>query len=1364
MKKRFLFLILIIGLLLGCPNNEVKSFEVTFDSNGGSGSMGALTVKEGYSVKLSKNKFTKNGYSFLGWSKNKSATTPTYSDEATVEKVSESFTLYAVWKMDEVVPTVYNLSYSVSSDASLKSGASAFDDVELQVGSPVNLPNKVSFEAKYDVVLGKLFKGWSLIEGSDEVISIYTVSEEPSEDVVLYAVFADVYYASFNSNGGSGDMSNSDGYEVGVTFNLPSVSFTAPSGQQFKEWNLSSDGNGVSYSVGSEYTFVDSDVTFYAIWEAAGAAYHLSYNVNSSGASLKGGQTAFDDVELSENLSITLPTELEFFAKYDLAAKKVFKGWGATSNATTFISEYTVAGSATSDVVIYAIFADIYDVVFDSNSGSGTMDSVTGNEEGGVYILPDCGFTAPIGKEFASWNTADDGNGIPYAVSSEYTFATSDVTFYAIWSDITYTASFDKNEGSGTVSSMTGKYGDSITLPDCGFTAPIGKEFVSWNTASDGNGDSYAEGVSYTFTASNVTFYAIWGDATYTASFDKNGGSGSVLSKTGKYLETITLPDCEFTAPTGKEFDSWNTASDGNGNTFAVGSEYTFADLDVTFYAIWSDIPYSASFDKNGGSGTVSSMTGKYGGSITLPDCGFTAPTGKEFVSWNTASDGNGDSYIAGASYTFEASNVTFYAIWGDATYTAAFDKNGGSGTVSSMTGAYGESITLPDCGFTAPTGKEFASWNTVSDGSGDSYAVGEGYTFATSDVTFYAIWGDAIYSASFDNNGGSGTVSSMTGKYGDSINLPDCEFTAPTGKEFASWNTASDGNGDSYVVGASYTFGASNVTFYAIWSNVTYTASFNENGGSGTISSMTGEYGDSITLPSCSFTAPTGKQFASWNTADDGNGDSYAEGVSYTFTASNVTFYAIWSDIPYSASFDSNGGSGTVSSIAGVYGGSITLPDCEFTAQIGKEFVSWNTVSDGSGDSYIAGASYTFEASDVTFYAIWGDATYTASFDSNGGSGSMLSMTGKYGESITLPDCSLLNPAGKEFASWNTASDGNGTTLAVGDSYTFEASDVTFYAIWSSIPTEFNITGEDVMKYVPVPALGITFPRGQNNDSTGTVDSHYYVAATETTYKLWNVVKTWADSHSYTFDNVGRQGGASNTGDDAIGNDLNPVTKINWKDAIVWCNALTEYYNANNGSDPDLAMVYYSDSSFSTPLKRTSDISSGSDVNVNGSADGYRLPSYEEWECAARWQGTTNTNDNYVTSNPDGCTSGYFWTKGDSASGSISNSNSDTNAVAVSSSNAPYSSSWGSKTYYTVAVKSKSANALGLSDMNGNVSEYLITMDGANAYSVGGTFYDYWYDCHLHNARSYDISQSYDNLIYGTYVNTLGFRVVKNR
>ena len=149
-------------------------------------------------------------------------------------------------------------------------------------------------------------------------------------------------------------------------------------------------------------------------------------------------------------------------------------------------------------------------------------------------------------------------------------------------------------------------------------------------------------------------------------------------------------------------------------------------------------------------------------------------------------------------------------------------------------------------------------------------------------------------YTVSFDANGGIGTMADVTGVTG-SYTLPTCTFTAPSGKQFKGWATSASGT---VITGTSITVSA-DTTLYAIWEPIsvtTYTVSFDANGGTGTMADVTGVTG-SYTLPTCTFTAPSGKQFKGWATSASG---TVITGTSITVSA-DTTLYAIWEPIPVS-------------------------------------------------------------------------------------------------------------------------------------------------------------------------------------------------------------------------------------------------------------------------------------------------------------------------------------------------------------------------------------------------------------------------------------------------------------------------------
>lgn len=154
-----------------------------------------------------------------------------------------------------------------------------------------------------------------------------------------------------------------------------------------------------------------------------------------------------------------------------------------------------------------------------------------------------------------------------------------------------------------------------------------------------------------------------------------------------------------------------------------------------------------------------------------------------------------------------------------------------------------------------------------------------------------------------------------------------------------------------------------------------------------------------------------------------------------------------------------------------------------------------------------------------------------------------------------------------------------------------------------------------------------------------------------ETTYNLWYSVRIKAEFNGYKFQNPGQEGAYGRRGKAPTEKGFGqPVTMINWYDAIIWCNALSEL----EGRKPCYT--------FEGKILRDSSNTAECDLaKCDWEADGYRLPTEAEWEYAARKNkngfqrgdlasGQTNTEDevawyseNTNSSKPVGTTGSIF-------------------------------------------------------------------------------------------------------------------------
>ena len=222
-------------------------------------------------------------------------------------------------------------------------------------------------------------------------------------------------------------------------------------------------------------------------------------------------------------------------------------------------------------------------------------------------------------------------------------------------------------------------------------------------------------------------------------------------------------------------------------------------------------------------------------------------------------------------------------------TYTLSYDANGGTGAPEAQPAAYGAELIVADPAEMTYEKHLFAGWNTAKDGKGTAYKPGDKIKI-TGDVKLYALW-DEAKTVTFNSNGATGKVQSITVHAGETIRIPGGDTLVFEHYDFDAWNTVADGTGDEKKAKDEFKVDE-DITFYARWKNHTYSVSFDANGGTGSLQALSAFYGNVVTIPANDFTradhTPVG-----WNTKADGSGTAVAAG-SFTVTG-ETTLYAQW-------------------------------------------------------------------------------------------------------------------------------------------------------------------------------------------------------------------------------------------------------------------------------------------------------------------------------------------------------------------------------------------------------------------------------------------------------------------------------------
>lgn len=340
----------------------------------------------------------------------------------------------------------------------------------------------------------------------------------------------------------------------------------------------------------------------------------------------------------------------------------------------------------------------------------------------------------------------------------------------------------------------------------------------------------------------------------------------------------------------------------------------------------------------------------------------------------------------------------------------------------------------------------------------------------ATKNVSFsVSVPAWTSYTVKYNANGGSGAPSSQTKWKDQTLKLSTTKPTR-TGYAFQGWATSASGS-VVYASSANYTANAS-VTLYAVWKAITYTVSYNANGGSGAPSSQTKTYGKTLTLSS---TIPkrtaiedngtiTEYTFKGWATSATSTSVAYAAGANYTANSA-ITLYAVWSKTVsinlYDVSYNTNGGSEVVSQIK-IKGETLKLRST-IPVKNGYSFAGWGLSADATTVSYSAGSNYTSDK-DIVLYAIWTPWTHTVTFDANGGTGDIpADFAFTTGDIVTIPECTLTKQR-NIFKYWCTQPSGSGgTKYYAGDGYAglHNGGTVVLYAIWDITDIYLYYNGE---------------------------------------------------------------------------------------------------------------------------------------------------------------------------------------------------------------------------------------------------------------------------------------------------------------
>lgn len=1026
---------------------KTYQFDIALDQQSGSGGTSSVIGVVGSAMPASQTAPTRTGYTFGGYYTSTGGSGTCYYNASMVSQTNVSASTPNTLYAKWTKKTY---TVTINNDGNGTTSPSGAQSSIAQVdGIAIDATANTNYE----------FVDWEIVSGTGSFASSTTTKSNrfyPTSAATIRANFRSTLTYSLTVTAGShvGTVTGStDPVTLGSSYAISASNFT--SGYEFNNWTASPAANATfasSTSASTNVTVKNGSVTVTA------NAREISRTITISGG------TDYTSGETTTTAGVATPAKI--IANTPAAGKK-FTGWtlgsGVSLKGGYSLTDRTIEIYSTANATVTANFADRAQVkmYFAKPTSLGWSK---------VYAY--------------AWKSSDGSvhNKDYPGVELENTEVINCVTYYTYQY---YT------EGDGIGGAATGNSAwNRIVFGDNNDARKTGDLTIS-------NGHYYYKTSTGTGKAAAIT--SAWGVKTSKDSF---AGMNYITHNCATNSGTV---DISFTGGNNYDFQVYNEVNDqwwsnstaiGSSNpvTASMASTETLYNNDANNMQVNAALTGSYTFTV--GSTNASNPTIK----VTFPE--IYAIVGS-FNSWNTETNPLsmvGNTGTANIVLAPSGSNYTLKVVDDGSMYGKNSTTITGTTTVSSMSTS-GANINLTADIYPASANPSYGfSYNkstkalTVTYPSAHTVTYGVGTHAGTTSVT--------------------SSISVASGKkILDSQSITFSKGDTKTGYTWKGWYNNTSGSSSALGIGATYTSSsrAANTSVYACYNLVTYTITYNLNGGTNPGGAPT-----SFTIESSAVTLPTptrtGYTFNGWYE----NADLSTGGVKTTIPAGstgNKTYWAKWTPITYTIHFNGNGNtSGSMSDQTGITYDAATTITANAFVKTGYNFGGWATTQERANagtvdrtDGAAHGNLASTQGATAQLWAVWRPKTCTVTFDyqlsteGHGNAGTLSNVTATYDAAMPALSGNMPTAAnGYAFMGFFSETGGNGTKY-----YNADKSSANNWAVNTTSSTTLYAY------YKKAEVAEITFDPGTvvENNSTVNVTAVISPEPTGTTTVCWRIL-----------------------------------------------------------------------------------------------------------------------------------------------------------------------------------------------------------------------------------------------------------------